>query len=253
MFIGIPARARARAQRAQLLLVRRMESGLEARMYRLMKRMGDEVAAAVKSRTSYDAVVSKYQKPMQELLVKYYKAVGAKVQPMIEADINKLLNAKKSLMADAFWREFNMWSNNQAAREIVMLGATTKLKIGKLITRELAQGASYADVAKTLRDKFPAFSKVRAKRIARTEMHTALVQSTDTSVKATKIKMEKEWSATLDERTREAHKQIDGTRIPMEQAFSVGGEPMMRPGDPSGKAKNVINCRCVLLYHPVRN
>ena len=30
--------------------------------------------------------------------------------------------------------------------------------------------------------------------------------------------------------------------------FSVGGEQLEYPGDPSGSAENVINCKCVIGY-----
>jgi len=31
----------------------------------------------------------------------------------------------------------------------------------------------------------------------------------------------------------------------------VGGERLMYPGDPSGSAENVINCRCAVGHIPV--
>ena len=33
--------------------------------------------------------------------------------------------------------------------------------------------------------------------------------------------------------------------------FIVGGEALSYPGDPKGSADNVINCRCVVMYHTV--
>jgi hypothetical protein len=34
----------------------------------------------------------------------------------------------------------------------------------------------------------------------------------------------------------------------MDQAFEVGGEMLMYPGDPAGSAGNVINCRCAISH-----
>ena len=34
----------------------------------------------------------------------------------------------------------------------------------------------------------------------------------------------------------------------MEEDFIVGGVPMEYAGDPRGGAKNVINCRCAVIY-----
>ena len=72
--------------------------------------------------------------------------------------------------------------------------------------------------------------------------------SMHTAVKATRIVTEKEWTAFLDERTRVSHATVSGQRIAMESDFVVGGARMAYPGDPRGGAKNVVHCRCVLLY-----
>jgi hypothetical protein len=64
----------------------------------------------------------------------------------------------------------------------------------------------------------------------------------------------KEWLDIRDNREREAH-QIAGESyqeggspgpIPLDEAFIVGGEPMMYPHDPSASASNVCNCRCTV-------
>lgn len=58
-------------------------------------------------------------------------------------------------------------------------------------------------------------------------------------------RLEKEWLATMtDTHTRIEHKAADGQRRPLRQPFLVGGELLMQPGDKSGSAWNVINCRC---------
>lgn len=59
------------------------------------------------------------------------------------------------------------------------------------------------------------------------------------------------WLATLDSRVRPAHLTADGQRVPLGTPFTVDGEQLMRPGDPSGSASNVIQCRCsTLLERP---
>jgi len=36
--------------------------------------------------------------------------------------------------------------------------------------------------------------------------------------------------------------------VPLSQPFEVDGEYLDHPGDPSGSAEAVINCRCSLAY-----
>lgn len=66
--------------------------------------------------------------------------------------------------------------------------------------------------------------------------------------------LEKLWLATSDNRTRPNHRQADGQRVPLEAPFVVGGFGLMFPGDPSGPAQEVIQCRCtMLLVEPGEN
>lgn len=53
------------------------------------------------------------------------------------------------------------------------------------------------------------------------------------------IKIEKEWMATLDNRTRDSHQRLDGERVPWKKVFSNG---LMYPGDPDGRPEEVYNC-----------
>lgn len=54
--------------------------------------------------------------------------------------------------------------------------------------------------------------------------------------------LEQQWLSTLDLRCRTAHLEADGDRVPVGTPFNVGGEPLMRPGDPNGSGWNVIQC-----------
>ena len=59
-------------------------------------------------------------------------------------------------------------------------------------------------------------------------------------------KIVKQWVAVGDNRTRDAHKHADGQMVEMNEAFKVGGEKLMYPGDPNGSPENIINCRCTM-------
>lgn len=61
---------------------------------------------------------------------------------------------------------------------------------------------------------------------------------------------EKVWLATHDHRTRYTHTGKGGgdlQRVPLMDAFVVGGAPLMYPGDPLGPPGEIINCRCSML------
>lgn len=55
------------------------------------------------------------------------------------------------------------------------------------------------------------------------------------------------WLATEDTRTRPTHREAEGQRVPVGTSFMVGGFELRFPGDPTGPAQEVIQCRCVPL------
>jgi len=57
----------------------------------------------------------------------------------------------------------------------------------------------------------------------------------------------KMWLSTIDDRTRPSHRRADGQRVPLEGRFSVGDSALAFPGDPTGPAHEVIQCRCSFL------
>lgn len=64
----------------------------------------------------------------------------------------------------------------------------------------------------------------------------------------------KMWVTRRDERVRDAHNAADTQTVPVDQPFTVGGYPMMHPGDRSAPAGLTVNCRCVTVGtdHEVR-
>ena len=61
----------------------------------------------------------------------------------------------------------------------------------------------------------------------------------------------KRWQTTMDTRERRAHKDANGQVQQLTDPFIVGGEQMLFPGDPTGSADNVCNCRCDLILEDV--
>lgn len=61
------------------------------------------------------------------------------------------------------------------------------------------------------------------------------------------IEMEQMWDATLDGKTRPAHRQLDGQKVKVGEPFKVDGEEIRFPGDPHAPAGLVYNCRCTLM------
>ena len=91
----------------------------------------------------------------------------------------------------------------------------------------------------------------RAETIVRTEVlriqeiaaHARMLENRETMRRAGWA-LKKEWIASLDARVRPSHAAANGQVREVDEAFSVGGESLMYPRDPSGSAQETINCRC---------
>jgi uncharacterized protein with gpF-like domain len=61
------------------------------------------------------------------------------------------------------------------------------------------------------------------------------------------IEFKERWVATLDGRTRHAHRLLDGQKKPVGGKFHVDGYDIEFPGDPKAPAYLVYNCRCTTI------
>lgn len=124
-------------------------------------------------------------------------------------------------------------------------GNTKLLKQNVLaeMQRGFASELSYADVARNISNWGNADMN-RSKTIARTEGHRVQCKADiDCAYKARELGCDtvKQWNSTLDGKTRSSHQKLDKEWRELDEPFSNG---LMYPGDPNGKAAEVVNCRC---------
>lgn len=122
-------------------------------------------------------------------------------------------------------------------------------KVNRQVTQGIIQGESLDKISKRLSSNLSSQDKNHMKTFARTAMTGAQNAGVNESLKQAKmlgINVMKMWMATLDGRTRDSHRHLDGEKIPVgdEFKFSNGLE---YPGDPDGPAHEVFNCRCTLV------
>lgn len=106
-------------------------------------------------------------------------------------------------------------------------------------------GKGYGHAAKAVEEATEASYK-QALRIMRTEGGRARSEATQKSyVNAEKngVTLEKQWIATLDKKTRRAHGELDGQRVPVKGKFKIDGHSADGPRLFKFPALD-INCRC---------
>ena len=144
--------------------------------------------------------------------------------------------------------------NYFATRKLVLSNITESLanRISAAIEIGRADNLTLQQIAKLVSDKFLPISRSRAALIARTETHNAASFASNSYHLQVQqdlgTKMLKQWVSANDARTRPSHAQASGQIVDMEESFIVGGVPMKYAGDSAGGAKNVVNCRCVIVY-----
>lgn len=121
-------------------------------------------------------------------------------------------------------------------------------KINNEITQGIIQGDNMDMVADRLQ-RVTGMDETAAIRNARTAMTYAENLGRDESflaLKAKGIPVRKRWNAVLDERTRETHRQLNGTFANDKGLFGEGilNVLLRCPADPRGEAQEIYNCRC---------
>jgi SPP1 gp7 family putative phage head morphogenesis protein len=118
-----------------------------------------------------------------------------------------------------------------------------RVGVKRAITQGIVQGQGVREMAKAVTVALESNAN-DATRIVRTEttgiMNKARLDASERA-ETEGIKLLKVWVATNDDRTRDRHAEINGEERPLDKPYSNG---LMYPGDQSGPASEVIQCRC---------
>lgn len=129
----------------------------------------------------------------------------------------------------------------------------SKQKLNSAIMQGILQGEPLAKVAKRLQT-VTNMEKAQAMRNARTMMTNAQSAGRYDAYRRAKgmgIDFKVVWIATLDNRTRHEHRQLDGQMQDVDTPFEVDGQQIMYPADLGGSGYKVppeliYNCRCTI-------
>ena len=182
-------------------------------------------------------------------------------------EINKSIMQKRHVFdASSYHKDWltrlREWIDTKGANRINQITENTKSKLRDVINSTYQDETITSNqerataIYKTIND--PAYNRARSITIARTETTTAAnlghTIAADTLSDKLNMAMQKTWIPTGDARTRDAHEAMFlYPPVPSEQDFLVGGEDLAFPGDPRGSARNVVNCRCRVVYQVVRD
>jgi len=119
-------------------------------------------------------------------------------------------------------------------------------KVNSEIMQGVIQGESIPNIAKRLQNvtEMDKNSAIRNARTTVTSAENKGRQDSYIEAEADGIVLVKCWIATNDTRTREAHEELDGQEVDIDEPFVNSIGEIMYPGDPDAEPANVYNCRC---------
>jgi SPP1 gp7 family putative phage head morphogenesis protein len=132
------------------------------------------------------------------------------------------------------------WPERMKANTEVMVR-----QIREEITRGIIQGKAYGQTARAITERINVGAS-KAIRIVQTETGRAQSQGTQAAFeKASKegLVFKKVWVSTLDIRTRDKHRSLDGQKVDPDEPFKYGSMTAMYPRG-WGVPEMDINCRC---------
>jgi SPP1 gp7 family putative phage head morphogenesis protein len=132
------------------------------------------------------------------------------------------------------------WPERMKANTEVMIR-----QIREEITKGIIQGQAYNKTAKAIKERLD-IGASKAIRIVQTETGRAQSQGTQAAFeKASKegLLLKKVWVSTLDGRTRDRHRSLDGQKVEIDEPFKMSGMQAMYPRG-WGVPEMDINCRC---------
>jgi HK97 family phage portal protein len=181
----------------------------------------------------------KWDAELKSLAGDHYRKIAETMKPRVEARLKKVgidfeLNLKDKRLVE-FLR----------GKEIKIVDINDRIRTG--VREALAEAQETTLTVNELQESIFSVmqdSRARALRIARTETTSAAngVEYVSHNIAGVKTHM---WLAALDENTRDSHLACmrEGD-IAVGTKFSNG---LRFPGDPSGEAGEVVNCRCSLI------
>jgi len=175
-------------------------------------------------------------------------------------ELNKTL---LSIVKDGSVYPVDIWKEhmNNYVRETVgnnikeVVGTSKKIYVDlvKKVTADVAnEGLGIEAASREIRKRVEkelgtSINRYRSIRIARTEMNAAANYGRHQGMQAALqqgAEFKRKWISRDDSETRPCHMTEAVAEVEGNEPFIVCGEPLMHPGDPSGSAENIINCRC---------
>lgn len=258
------AKNQNRKRHQEWLLFSKMQIAMEKRWYKPFQKAIEEQMANVPDYLAQNGpamalahlnvlipsepLVPVFNRMYRKESLSYIRFKYNKIQKEIkeEASVQKALGFGISEL----WNDFiNNFIREYVGNKIRRITQTTREFTRKEIERGVAEGLSINEMVANMRD-IHAYSERRSRVISRTETVGIMNHANFVVASTTGLLMTDVWWTAQDHRVRYTHKHMHGESVRHGERFSNG---LRYPGDPEGKAEEVIQCRCTTLQEPARD
>lgn len=202
------------------------------------------------------------KKPLTKTLRALHEEAGVRNGVEVRRQIKR--NLKKSASEEdnrLIWSINKYFQEHLLEKAVVHITETTKKQIHRVMMEANEKGWGMDKTVRALKETD--ITKARAELIVRTETMKAANVGAMIAAADMGIEVQKQWISAQDNRTRRIprnqydHLHMNGVVKDYNQPFIVPStktlDAMQYPGDPSGSAGNVCNCRCTVAFIPLRN
>ena len=225
-------------------LRRSYERQINFRLISTFSKIGSKASDAFISNGTqgFEAIASSIRTDVATTLEPFYRQI---IFSFAKRTFNNRYSQKAIQDYDGIYKQF---MQDIGGIRITEISDTTRKIISRTILEN--QSAGVPVISKAINERMsPKFTKARASTIARTETHTASSFAIQKQAENLEVPdMKKRWVSTTDDRSRASHISANGQEVGIDEDFIVGGKRMKFAGDPKGGVKEVVNCRCVIVY-----
>ena len=159
---------------------------------------------------------------------------------------------KKQINAESLAEEAAQHIRTRAANYSPPIAGTYLLRLRQELRAGVRAGDRLSTIRTRVRQALTGATPDRVDKIVRTEVIGGLNKGSLSAYNRSPVVERKTWLTARDSRVRPTkvghfnHKAADGQTVAKLDPFSVGGESLQHPGDPSASAGNIIRCRCAM-------
>lgn len=176
------------------------------------------------------------------------EAFALVMRPFLEAGFKEGIGNVRAKRADkkVFTDYVRESLKRKSLEHAALATGTTKKKLQEVLQEAVDKGLGIQELGRKIKKLFDVESKMRALRIARTELTDTMNDGSNQTLRAEGYQL-KEWSTVIDGQERPDHHAANGQAVGIHDAFRVGGESALYPGDDMLSASQRVNCRCALV------